>query len=67
MQKRSKPKPLEHRNSRQNDNKATKDEEVAPARACKTNYANVSCLPKKTNEAIDKTIAENNTTEQLYI
>ena len=47
--------------------KPTRDEKVAPARACKTNNANVSRLPKKTNEAIDKTIAKNNTTEQLYI
>ena len=67
MQKHRNPKPLEHRNSRQNDNKVTKDEEVATARACKTKNVNVSRLPKKNNEAINKTIAKNNTTKQLHI
>ena len=47
MQKHRNPKPVEHRNSRQNDNEATKDEEVSPARACKTKNTNVSRLSKK--------------------
>ena len=54
--------------SKQQAQKDTKNDEVAPARICKkTNNANVSNLAKKNNEVVNKTIAKNKANKRLNI
>ena len=54
--------------SKQQAQKATKSDEVTPARTCKkATNANMNNCEGKHNEAINKTIAKNKASKRLHI